>query len=211
MVMALNGIENDSGEHAYEEREAVAVFDDEKSLNAAVDELFQVGVRQEDLSLLADSARVQSGSVTTEELEDKDNVERKAFVSSDTRVEGLAALVGVPAYVAGAGAAAIVATGGAALIPTIAVVAGSGLTGGALGLVFARAFGRRHAERIQQQIADGGLILWVHAADPTNDAKIIEILKRHSARDVHVHVVKRSWGVADVPLHDFNPDPLLRS
>ena len=203
--------DNDSGEHIYEEREAVAVFNDEKSLNAAVDELLQAGVPQEDLSLLADSARVQSGAVTTEELEDKDGVERKAYVSSDSRVEGMAAMVGVPAYVAGAGAAAIVATGGAALIPTIAVVCGSGLTGGALGLVFARAFGRRHAERIQQQIQDGGLILWVHAADPAKDGKIVDILKRHSARDVHFHVVKRSWGVADVPLHNFNPDPLLES
>lgn len=210
--MALKDIVKDSGDEIYEEREAVAVFDDEKSLNAAVDELLQLGLSQSDMSLLADSERISEGAAsTTSALEDDADVKRKGFVSSDSRVESMAALVGVPVYVAAAGAAAIVATGGAALIPTIAVVAGSGLTGGALGLVLARAFGKRHAGHIQDQIANGGLILWVHAPDPSKDRAIAEVLKRHSARDVHFHVVQRTWGVADIPLHDFNPDPLLKN
>jgi hypothetical protein len=40
---------------AYEEREAVAVFDNESSLNAAVDALMLAGLRQDDLSVLADA------------------------------------------------------------------------------------------------------------------------------------------------------------
>jgi hypothetical protein len=56
----------------------------------------------------------------------------------------------------------------------------------------------------------GSLLLWVHAPDETKDAWILEILKRHGGRDAHFHVVHRTWGVADRPLHDVNPDPLLR-
>ena len=199
------------GEQIYQEREAVAVFDDEKSLHAAVDGLMQAGLRQEDMSLLADSEKLsQKGKQTVESLEDKDKVHRTAFVSSDSRTEGLAAVVGAPVYLAAVGAAAIAGTGGAALIPTIAVAVGSGAAAGGLGLLLARAFGRQHAERVHRQIANGGLILWVHAPDPGNDAKILEILRRHGGRDVHFHVVSRTWGLADRPLHDVNPDPLLR-
>ncbi|MFT0890824.1 hypothetical protein [Pseudochelatococcus sp. G4_1912] len=192
----------------YQEREAVAVFSDEASLNAAVDELMQLGLRQEDMSLLASTDKLPSG-ISTDKLEDADNVPHAAYVSPDSRTEGLAALVGGPAVMAGLGAAAIIGTGGAALIPTLCVTVGSTIAGGSLGLIMARAFGRKHAEHIQTQIMNGGLLLWVHAPESSNDAKIIEILKRNSGRDVHFHVVNRTWGVADVPLHSFNPDPLL--
>lgn len=199
-----------SGDQTYEEREAVALFDDEKSLNAAVDALMQAGLRQEDMSLLAHSKRLDGTFRSAEELEDRDDTARKAFVSDSSRTEGLAAIGAVPVLLAGMGAAAIVGTGGAALLPTIAITAGSTAAGGALGLVLARAFGRKHADHIQDQILNGGLLLWVHAPDTAKDATIVGILKANGARDVHFHVVTRSWGVADIPLHDFNPDPLLR-
>ena len=146
---------------------------------------------------------------SAEKQADEDFVEHAAYVSPDSRTEGLAALVAAPVYVAGAGIAAVVATGGMALIPTIAVVAGSGLAAGGVGLILARVFGRHHAERVQAQVAAGGLLLWVHMPDENRDAEVMEILRRNGAHDVHIHVAKRSWGVSDVPLHDAQPDPLL--
>lgn len=209
------GGDQDAGEEAVEEREIVGLFDDESSLNSAIDELMQIGLRPIDLSLLADSKAlpesVKAVSPAARELEDRADVARAAYVSPDTRTEGLAALFGLPVYVAGAGTAAAAVLGGAALIPTIAVVAGVGVAGGVAGLLLARVFGRRHAQRIQDQIARGGLLLWVHAPDSSRDGKVCEVLRRHSARDVHVHTVKRSWGVADVPFYDASPDPFIKS
>ena len=101
------------------------------------------------------------------------------------------------------------ATGGLALVPTIALVAGSGLAAGAVGLVLARVFGWHHAERVQEQIAKGGLLLWVHMPDEKRDAEVLKILRRNGADDVHLHVGKRSWGASDIPMHDVQPDPLL--
>lgn len=204
--------ERDTGEQSVDEREIVGLFDDEGSLNSAIDELMQIGLRPIDLSLLADSKALPESIKATpaaKELEDRADVARAAYVSPDSRTEGLAALFGLPVYVAGAGTAAAAVLGGAALIPTIAVVAGLGAAGGVVGLLLARVFGRRHAERIQDQIASGGLLLWVHAPDSARDGKVLEVLKRHGARDVHVHTVKRSWGVADVPFYD--PDPFIKS
>ena len=200
-----------AGEYSYEEREAVAVFDDERALNAAVDELIQAGLRQEDMSLLAAAKlAADQGSETVEELADSADAPRTAFVSSDSRTEGLTALASAPGLVAGLAAPAVVGTGGAALIPTIAATLGSSATGGALGLVLARAFGRKHTAYVEQQIRRGGLILWVHAPDPAHDATILGILKRNGGKDVHIHASTRSWGLKDVPLHDVNPDPFLR-
>lgn len=195
------------GDQIYEEREAVAIFHDEASLNKAVDELMQTGIRRQDLSILTDSKSVPGKKGKAAETADKNLVEHD-YVSPESRTEGMAALVCVPLYVAGAGVAAV-ATGGVALIPTVAIVAGSGLAAGAVGLLLARVFGRHHAERVQEQIAKGGLLLWVHLPEKGRDAKVMEILRRNGAQDVHLHVVKRSWGVSDVPGYDVEPDPLL--
>jgi len=76
----------------------------------------------------------------------------------------------------------------------------------------ARVFGHRHAERVQKQIAAGGLLLWVRmpdGSDAAKDATVIDILKRNGGHDVHFHTVRRTWGVADIPMHDRQPDPFL--
>lgn len=206
--MATTFRDADSGVETYEEREVVAVFDNEGSLNAAVDQLMESGLRQDDMSLLAESKEQRFRTVG--ELADSPDTPRSSFVSSDARTEGLAAVVGAPALLAGLGAAAVVGTGGAALIPTLAATVGSTAAAGSLGLIFARAFGRKHAERVQHQIMNGGMLLWVHAPDPAKDAEIVDILTRNGGRDVHIHVVTRIWGVAAVPFNDAQPDPLLR-
>jgi len=193
----------------YQDREAVAVFNDEASLQAAVDSLMQFGLREGDISVLGDVGKLAI-LPPVKELEDSDNAPRTNYASSDSRVEGLAALAGAPALIAGFFAAAVVGSAGAALIPAIAVTVGSSAAGGALGFMLARAFGRRHASYVEQQIRNGGLILWVHAPDSGKDAKIVEILKGSGGRDVHFHVANRTWGTENVPFHDSNPDPLLR-
>lgn len=193
----------------YQEREAVATFDDEAALHAAVDALIQAGLRQEDMSVLGDVSKLSIWPPTGE-LEDEANAPRTSYASPDSRIEGLAALAGGPALAAGLIAAAVAGTGGVALVPVIAVTVGSAAAGGTLGFMLARVFGRRHATYVERQIRSGGLLLWVSAPDSRHDARISEILKNRGGRDVHFHLVDRTWGVADRPLHDFNPDPLLR-
>lgn len=208
--MSTDVSETNDGTQTYQEREVVAIFDAESALRQAVDALMQAGLTQEDMSVLAHDANLAGKAApTAEQLADQPDIPRDSYVSSDSRTEGLAAVAGVPAYVVGVGAAAIVGTGGAALIPTLAIAVGGGVAAGAVGMVLARAFGRKHAARVQEQIMNGGLLLWVHAPDAAKDATIVDILTRNGGRDVHIHEVTRSWGLADRPLHDFNPDPLL--
>lgn len=207
--MAVTVADEGNGVQSYQEREAVAIFDDEGALNAAVDALLQAGLRQDDMSLLAQDGRL-AGGADAAALADRDDTPRAAFVSSDARTQGLAATVGAPALIAGLGVAAVVGTGGAALIPALAATAGSTAAGGAFGLLLARVFGRKHADFIGEQIRNGGLLLWVHAPDPAKDAEILGILTQSGGRHVHLHVMTRTWGTAAVPMHDANPDPFLK-
>lgn len=190
----------------YQEREAVAVFDSEAALNAAVDALMQFGVRQAELSVLAPSDKVTPASA----LEDKDDAPRAAFVTSDSRVEGAAALTGGPALITGLGAALVAGTVGVAMIPALAVTIGGALATGSAGFLLSRLFGRKHAEAIHEQLKNGGLLLWVHAPEAKNDERILAILRENGGRDAHIHVVHRQWGTDDVPFDTAQPDPLLK-
>ena len=200
---------NTDGEATYREREAVAVFDSEAALNKAVDALMQLGIPQSDMSVLA-HAETLSGTQSVKKLEDDGSAPRGNFVTQDSRTEGMASLVGGPALLAGLGAALVMSTVGAALIPVIAVAAGGTLAGGGVGALLTRAYGRKHTAYIERQIAAGGLLLWVNAPDENQDAAIIESLKQSGGRDAHFHVVERSWGINEVPFHAAEPDPLLR-
>jgi hypothetical protein len=205
----MNANEVEEGEIHYQEREAVAAFDSEASLHAAVDALMQLGLRQNDMSVLGDAGKLPLVQPSHEPA-DRDSTPKTNYSSPDSRTEGLAALAGGPALVGGFIAAAVAGTGGAALIPAIAITVGGTAVGGTMGVMLAWLFGRRHAAYVERQIRSGGLLLWVHVPDTDKDAKIVGILKSHGGRDVHFHVAHRTWGSADRPLHDFNPDPLLR-
>ncbi|WP_018183243.1 hypothetical protein [Kaistia granuli] len=207
--MTQPGQDGTNGTIGYQEREAVAVFDSEAALNAAVDALMQYGLRQEDLSVLATTETLSAANPTTA-LEDKDDVARASYVTEDSRTEGAAALTGGPALVTGLGAALVAGTVGAALIPALALTIGGTLATGSAGFMLSRIFGRKHANAIHQQLANGGLLLWVHVSDAKDDAKVLDILKQNGGRDAHIHTVHRSWGVDDVPFSTSQPDPLLK-
>jgi hypothetical protein len=79
---------------------------------------------------------------------------------------------------AGGGLAAIAAAG--------AVGAGAG---GLIGSVLAKWIGDHHAQYLQEQLDHGGLLLWARTWDAEDEKRAVEILSKHSGRDVHVHTV----------------------
>jgi hypothetical protein len=172
-------------------REAVGVFHEEKSLQAAVDALLIAGFDRSYLSLLAgqDSIEAKLGHrfEKVSELEDDPEVPTQAYIGTDSRAEGKGVLVGVLFYVgACAAAGAVVASGGTAAAALIAgAVAGGG--GGLIGAAFARFLEQRHAHRLQEQLDRGGLVLWVRTPDEEAERRAVEALRANGADDVHVH------------------------
>jgi hypothetical protein len=174
-------------------REAVGVFADAASLQGAIDELLSVGFPAEALSLLASEEAVEAELghkyEKVAELEDDPAAPRRRYVPRETFEDTERAAIGALGIVGALGTVgAVVASGGAL---GSALVAGglSGGTWGLLGELLAKFIGAEHAEIVTEQIAHGGLLLWVRCADPEQEISAQEILERHSGKDVHVHTL----------------------
>jgi len=44
-----------------------------------------------------------------------------------------------------------------------------------------------HAVAVQEQLKRGGLVLWVNVRDAREEKTALDVLREHSAHDVHVH------------------------
>ncbi|MEK0084250.1 hypothetical protein [Benzoatithermus flavus] len=171
-------------------REAVAVFEDVSSLEAAVDELRAAGFAEDAISLLAghDAVEKKLGRMYTrvEELEDDPRAPRTAFVSEKNLGEReswvLGSLTYLPTLIA---AGTVVASAGA----VAAAIVGTAVGGALIGTIFAHWMDRRHAEWLQEQLDRGGILLWVSTPTAEDERKAIDVLTKHSAHDIHIHEI----------------------
>jgi len=175
-------------------REAVGVFGDAASLQAAVDALQSAGFGRVDLSLMAgeDAVRDKLGHLyrRVEEAEDDPAAPRTAYVAPESRGEAEGYLIGGLTYVGAVAAAGAVVASGGTMGAAIAGAAALGASGALIGSVLSGLLEREHADAIQAQLDRGGLLLWVHVRDSAHERQALEILRKHSARDVHVHELK---------------------
>jgi hypothetical protein len=197
----------------YAVREAVGLFHSEDELEDAIEALELAGFDRAQINLLAAQRsaeeRLRHRITDQRELEDSDAAPLGVHADRHEVAEGKAALVSGLALVGSfAAIGAVVATGGG-LAAVIAAAAVAGGAGGGIGGLIARTVGQHRAQEIEAQLAAGGLLLWVELRSPEQEQKAIEILKRHSAADVHVHELRRHWGDEDVPLRRWQPDPFL--
>jgi hypothetical protein len=175
--------------------EAVAVFDDVRALDAAVEALRRAGFRKSDISLLAteDAVEKKLGHryERVEELEDDPNAPRTAYRTrasvGDSEDMIVGSLTYLPTVVA---AGTVVASAGV----VAAAVTGTAIAGALIGTVLARWLDQHHALRLQEQLDRGGLLLWVRVPDDDAEQRALEILRRHSAHDVHTHRLPAKGG-----------------
>ena len=173
--------------------EAVGVFNDIETLQAALDDLQSHGFMRQELSILADEKAIEEklGHVygRVEEIEDDPKAPRTIFVPNETMGEAEGALIGTPLYIAAATATGIVVASGGTLLSAIIAATAAGAVGPAIGGVLASMVAKHHADYIQEQVEHGGLLLWVHLRSPDLEEKAKEILSKHSAHDVHIHEI----------------------
>ncbi len=176
-----------------EVREAVGVFMDEKSYQAAVDDLLSSGFDHGDISLLAAEPTVQqklkNSYTQTTDLADDKNAERRGYVATESVGNAKGGLIGGLVYVGALVAAGPVIVTGGTLAAAIAAAVVAGGAGGVLGSVLANWLGRSQSEHLQTQLDNGGLLLWVRTRDADHERTAIDIMKRHSGQDVHLHTL----------------------
>jgi hypothetical protein len=95
------------------------------------------------------------------------------------------------------------------LAAAIAALVAGGAAGGGLGALLSHAVSKRHLQGLQEQVANGGIVLWVKTPDKAAEDRAKATLASCGATQVHVHEIERSWGVDDVPLARGEPDPFL--
>ena len=171
--------------------EVVAIFHSPEDFESAIDELLSSGFDRAELSLLASreavSEKLDHHYRTASQMEDDPSVPRAAFVSSAAIGDAKGGLVGGLAYVGATLAAGVVVMAGGALAATIGAAVVAGGAGGLSGSVLARWLGDHHVSHLEQQIENGGLLLWVRAWTAEDEDRATQILGRHSGEDVHSH------------------------
>lgn len=186
------------------ETEAVAVFHDVPSFQAAIDDLLLVGFDHGDINVLAHKDTIASklgrDYRSTAELEEDPEAPRIGFVPVETIGDAEGAVIGAGVYVpAIAGSLAVVASGGT-LLGAVVAAALAGGAGGLIGAAVARRIGSKHAKHLDQHLNRGGLLLWVRTRDAEHETKALDILRQHAAHDVHLHSLPERVGKeSDVP------------
>ena len=174
-------------------REAVGIFHRPEDLQGAIDELLSSGFDRAELSLLASEHAVEEKLGHRYEkvsaLADDPTVPRSAYVSTEAIGGAEGGLIGGLTYVGAVVAAGAIVASGGTLAAVITAAALAGGTGGLIGSVLAKWVGDRHAHYLQEQIDRGGLLLWVRTWNVEDEKRAVEILKKHSGGEVHVHAL----------------------
>jgi hypothetical protein len=184
--------------------EAVAVFHDVPSFQAAIDDLLLAGFDHGDINVLAHENTVTSKLgrqyKSTAEFEDNPEAPRIGFVPDESIGGAEGAVIGAGVYLPAIfGSLAVVASGGT-MLGAIGAAAIAGGAGGLIGAGLARFIGKEHAKHLEQHLNHGGLVLWVRTRDAACEQKALDILRRHSAHDVHLHQLpERAGSERDIP------------
>jgi hypothetical protein len=177
-------------------REAVAAFGSADDLEEAVYALQSAGFDHSQISLLASEATIETTfgdryeRVTS--LADDPETPRAAFVERAVVREGKAGLIGALSYIGAVGAAGALVASGGALALAIAGAVTVGGAGAALGTILAERFGTQRANSMNEQIENGGILLWVQVPDEAAEAKALSILQQRSDINVYVHDIEMS-------------------
>lgn len=181
----------EAGEQDYSNREVVGVFHAAGDMEGAIDALESAGFDRSALSLLAGEEAIQSklGHLyeRVEAAEDDPEVPRLAYISREAVGDAEGGLVGGLLYVGALAAAGAVVASGGTLAAVIGAAAVAGGLGGVVGSALAGLVGEHHAAALQKQLDKGGILLWVRTPDAGHEARAIDLLKNHSATDVHAH------------------------
>ena len=177
-------------------REAVGVFQDPAQLQAAIDELQIQGFMRHEISVLAgeDTIREKLGHLykNVQQAEDDPKAPRMIFVSNEEISVAKAAAVSIPLFIAAVSAAGAVVASGGLLLDAIIYAATAGAVGAGIGSMLSTFIDKHRAEYLENQVERGGILLWVNLSSPHMEKLAREILRKHSAEDVHIH---------DIPVH----------
>jgi hypothetical protein len=196
-------------------REVTGILHSRHCLETAVGALLEAGFDRADIDIMAgaDTIVEKLGGIyaPAHELADLPQAPRAAFRAREDVTVPLAGAAGILTYIgATAAALGVVASGGALAAAAVAAAAGGAAAGG-IGALIARTLGREEARELEDQIALGGLVLWVRVRTPEREEKAQQILREQGAEAVRVHEFEIDKRFENTPLDALVLDPWLGS
>ena len=167
------------------DQEIVGIFRSPQRLDAAVSDLCSAGWDRAELSLLGPQEHLVPGTKSAEQGADPSAPRTAIFSDADARQERTlaASLAGVVAGFIASGA--IVATGGTAIVALVGAAAAGG-SGAVAGEFIGRMLNKNMTEPMENQIAQGGIVLWALLRSADQESQARAILAKHGAGDIHV-------------------------
>ena len=151
--------------------EAVAVFHDVESFEAAIDNLLAAGFDHADINVLAHEDTIASKlgptHKSTAEFEDDPEVPRIGYIPNETIGNAEGAVIGAGVYVPAMFGGLAVAASGGTLLGVFVAAAVAGGAGGLIAAALARYIGHEHAKHLDQHLHHGGLCCGSERATPS--------------------------------------------
>jgi hypothetical protein len=147
-------------------REAVAVFDEPRTLEIAISEVQSRGVDSAQLSILAPPSLEAWWLAGPARTAGDRSLSREAVVSDTDRRQGRVLGTGLAATIAGFAAAGVTVATGGVTAATIAAVAAAAGGAGLAGALIGRELASEQTSFLEAQLAAGGVLLWVSIRDP---------------------------------------------
>jgi hypothetical protein len=197
-------------------REVTGIFHSRLALDVAAGELLLMGFDRADVDVVAgiDEVYKKLGVpyVAPEELADVPRAPRRPLVVQDDVTVFTVVIASTLGAIAAGATIFLMSFSDAsgAEIGVAAALAGIVAAGGGF-LLASRLFGRDEAQGLDALMAKRGLILWVRARSPEQEALAQEILLAHHAQAVRVHEIELQKRPEDLPLATVRPDPWLGS
>lgn len=162
-------------------REAVGVFDDLDSLNAAVAELELVAFPRHDISILS-----PEDPIPTKIAQHSTLVKRTMLVRPEENAIFSGVIIGGGAY-AGAITAALVIGPSASTASLVGMVVLGMIAGMLLGGFVTQIIALRQRQSWNRQVRRGGSVLWVRSAGPASEHKAMRIMRKYGGQNIHIH------------------------
>ncbi len=170
-------------------REAAGLFSSNDDLQDAIRELEGAVFPRQDISVMG-SHEALEGVFGTQHVDSSNAMDdpatpRMAPSRPEEQTIGSAALVGIPAYI---GAMTMALAAGAVSIPAaIGAAVIGGIGGGTIGGVLSKILHDRYRHKIEEQIEEGGILLWVRTPDAEREEIAQNIMIKCGGHNVHIH------------------------
>jgi len=192
-------------------REVAGVFRSRETLDAAIDALLFAGFDRADVDLMGavDVLRRRLGTdrVPVEEVADIPGAPRKPFMGRGDLIATLSTLAGILVFVGAAGGALIVIAAGGSVALSVAVAIAGGAAATAIVGIVAYRLKREQTRELEQQLAAGGIVLWVRVRSSESEEKAQQILRTYGAEAIRVHEIEIEKRLEDLPLRFLHRKP----